>query len=464
MRLKRFTVSEQRKRTVYKTNCLCIAGAAVRRALESFRMDVLTRRRVLTHAGQGILAASALDLAASSAEAAPQQASREQITQSQRDIKLPQLSAPTEKQPPPPPKPLPPSARVGYAIIGLGTLSVNEILPAFGECKMSRPVALVSGERDKALTLAAQYGINPQNVYDYKSMDRLRDNPDVQAVYIVLPNGQHEEFTVRSAQLGKHVLCEKPMANSSAEARRMISACAQANRKLMIAYRIQYEPYNREVRRLLRSGELGPVKLIQGHNGQNQGDPNQWRQKKALAGGGALPDIGLYCLNTSRFLLGEEPIAIQGSIYSTPGDPRFTEVEENCLWQMLFPSGVQASFMTGYGHHESRRYRALLDRGWVNMDAAFAYRGQKLQIARADGQTERVEERQLNAKNQFAAEMDHFSDCVLNNKMPFTPGEEGLQDQILMEAIYESARTNKTVTLPRVEKKDAFRGPEPTEA
>ena len=378
-------------------------------------------------------------------------------------ILLPPLDAPTEQKSPPPPAPLPPNQRVGFAVVGLGTLTLDEILPAFGQCRMSRLVALVTGERDKGLRVAQQYGLPSSSVYDYANFNRLRDNPAVEVIYIVLPNGQHEEFTIRGAQAGKHILCEKPMANNSAQARRMIAACAQANRKLMIAYRIQYETLNREARRVIRSGALGRPKLMETINGQNIGDPNQWRLKRALSGGGALPDIGLYCLNTTRFLLGEEPIEVSGTIYSTPGDPRFREVEENCLWQMRFPSGVQANCATFYGAHQARRYRMLLESGWVNLDPAYAYRGLEMKIGRAEGESERIENRQLGSPNQFAAEMDHMSDCVLSNKTPFTPGEEGLQDHIVMEAIYESARTNRTVRLAPIAKRDAFRGPEPRE-
>jgi predicted dehydrogenase len=374
---------------------------------------------------------------------------------------LPPFVAATERQSGPPPAPLPPSQRVGYAIVGLGRLSVEEILPAFSQCQMSRPVALVSGETQKATRLAAQYGIPAQNVYSYQNFDRIRDNPAIDVVYVVLPNAMHEEYVVRAARAGKHVLCEKPMAANSAQARRMVEACRAANRKLMVAYRIQYEAYNRAVRTLARSGEFGKVKLIEAINGQNQGEPNQWRHKLALAGGGALPDIGLYCLNTIRFILGEEPVEIMASTYSTPGDPRFTEVEENCLWQMRFPSGVQANCSTGYGHHMSRRYRLHMERGWANLEMAFAYEGQQLQVASAQGRMERIENRQMDQKNQFAAEVDHMSDCVINNKTPFTPGEEGLQDHLLMEAIYRSAQEKRAITLPPIPRRDAFRGPEP---
>lgn len=177
-----------------------------------------------------------------------------------------------------------------------------------------------------------------------------------------------------------------------------------------------------------------------------------------------MPDVGLYCLNTSRFLLGEEPVEVMASTYSTPGDPRFREVEENCLWQMRFPSGVQANCTTGYAHHEARRYRVLAERGTFGLDPAFSYSGLKMQVSFAQGQIERYEEPRLHEKNQFALELDHMSECVIENKRPYTPGEEGLQDHRLMEAIYRSARQGRAVSLPWVAGLDLFRGAPPRES
>lgn len=222
----------------------------------------------------------------------------------------------------PPPTPLPPQERVGFAIVGLGRLALEQLLPAFGECKRARPVALVSGSPDKARLVAAQYGIKPTSIYDYAGFDRIVENPEVQVVYVVLPNGLHRDYVLRAATASKHVMCEKPMANNSAEAREMTAACAAAGVKLMIAYRCQYETYNREVIRLARSGVLGRPRFIEATNTQTMGTGDQWRFKKVLAGGGALPDIGLYQLRRKApgFSLGDirrSPLAFQrlGSIF-----------------------------------------------------------------------------------------------------------------------------------------------------
>jgi predicted dehydrogenase len=360
------------------------------------------------------------------------------------------------------PTPLPPEQRVGYALVGLGHLTLEEILPAFGTCKKSKPVALVSGSPEKLKKVAAQYGIKPTSCYSYADYEKLKDNPEVQAIYIVLPNSMHAEYVIRGAKTGKHILCEKPMANSARECELMIAACKTANVKLMVAYRIQYEPNNRLVRDMVRSNRFGRPKYIQAQNSQSSANPDHWRHKKALAGGGALPDIGLYCLNTARFVLGTEPTEVFGYMHSTPGNPLFKEVEEAMSWQMRFPDGVIVSSITHYNTYDSRFYRVNTERGWIHANNAYAYHGQQLQTGYADGSAKIEHQISIPAKNQFATEMDHFSECILENKPVHTPGEEGLQDQRIMEAIYESARTGRPVKLPPVAGIDVFRGPEPS--
>jgi predicted dehydrogenase len=353
---------------------------------------------------------------------------------------------------------------VGFAIVGLGHLTLEEILPAFGQAKHCKPVALVSGDAEKMSKVAKQYGIKPSSCYSYATYDKLKDNPEVQVIYIVLPNAQHHEFTIRGAKAGKHILCEKPMANSVKECEEMIAACEKAGKKLMIAYRIQYEPLNRAAQKLVRDKTYGKTKLIQMMNCQNQAHDQQWRHKKALAGGGSLPDVGLYCLNTTRFLLGEEPTEVSAQIYSTPGDDRFKEIEENVSFTLRFPSGVIAQCMTGYGSFNNKSYAVHGETGTIKMDPAFPYKGLKQELVHAPNGKQVTEQPSNPAKQQFALEMDHMAECVRNNKTPYTPGEEGLQDQRIMEAIYQSAKENKPVKLTAgVGKTDAFRGTPPTD-
>ena len=373
-------------------------------------------------------------------------------------VDLPALSTPTEAEARVP-NPDDRSRRLGVAVVGLGHLSLLQILPGFGEAKHVRLAALVSGDAAKAKTIAAQYGVAGSAVHDYAGFERLRDDADVDFIYIVLPNSMHREYVERAAAIGKHVLCEKPMATSSADARAMIDAMRAAGRKLMIAYRCQYEPTNREATRMARAGELGELRLIEAVNGQNNADDGQWRHVRALAGGGSLPDVGIYCLNAARYLTGEEPVEIFATLTRPANDRRFREVEDVCAFTLTFPSGVVANCSSAYSLHESRQLRVMGSTGWLNLDPAFAYENLELNFGRKVGRGNAVERRRFPPRNQFALEMDHFAEAIRADRIPRTPGEEGLQDMRLIEAIYQAADGGSRVRLPEVKGRDVTRGP-----
>jgi predicted dehydrogenase len=339
--------------------------------------------------------------------------------------------------------PEPPGKKMGWAIVGLGTLSIYQILPAFAKCEKSKPVALVSGHPDKANKLALRYGINPKNIYNYQNYDSIKENPEVDIIYIVLPNSMHAEYTIRGFQAGKHILTEKPMASTPEDCQKMIDAGRAAGKKLMVAYRCRYEPYNQEAIRIARSGELGATQVILADAGFNIGNPDQWRLKKDLAGGGSMMDIGIYALNASRYLSGEEPTEVNAFMYNAPGDPRFKEVEENVNFQLRFPSGAMANCTSSYGYFQQSHYRVVGTQGWLDMDPATWYSGLRMKVARKNT----VAEVELPVRDHFAMEMDHMSQCAMDNREPLTPGEEGLKDIRLILAVYEAARTGKTVKL-----------------
>jgi predicted dehydrogenase len=372
---------------------------------------VLTRRGFLEKAGQGLAAASALGSMATRAFA-------QQV-------------------------PEPPGRKMGWAIVGLGNLAINQILPAFAKCEKSKVVALVSGHPDKAAKLAARYGVSPKAIYNYQNYDTLKDNPEVDVIYVVLPNSMHAEYTIRGVQAGKHVLSEKPMASTPGDGQAMIDAAKKAGRKLMVAYRCRYEPFNKEMIRMAREQELGPVKVIVADHGFNIGDPTQWRLKKEFAGGGSLMDIGIYSLQAARYITGEEPVEINAMTYTTPGDVRFKEVEETINFQLRFPSGVLANCTSSYGYAGQNKYRVIATKGWFELEPATSYTGLRMKIRHNNA----TEDRDLPQRDHFALEMDHMSDCVMENKDPLTPGEEGLRDLKLMMAIYEAARTGRTVKV-----------------
>ncbi len=385
----------------------------MKRTSDNELMEVLTRRNFLKQAGSGAAIASLTGGAKTSTMA--------------QQLRVPD----------------PPGKKLGWAIVGLGRLSINQILPAFAKCERSKVVAFVTGSREKGEKLAARYGVNTKNIYNYQTYESLRDNPEVDVVYIVLPNGMHAEYTIRAAKAGKHVLCEKPMANTPKDCEEMIRASREADRKLMVAYRVRYEPFNQALIKISREGELGPVKVVVSDHGFNIGDPTQWRLKKDLSGGGSLMDIGIYALQAARYTTGEEPTEVNAMELTDRSDPRFKEVEDTINFQLRFPSGALAQCTSSYGYAGQNRIRVIGTKGWAELEPATSYTGLRMRIRKGNV----IEERDLGQRDHFASEMDHMSECVMNNKEPLTPGEEGLRDLRIMTAIYESARTGRTIRL-----------------
>ena len=341
--------------------------------------------------------------------------------------------------------PLPdlPGKKLGWAVVGLGRLAVNQILPAITKCRESRVTALVSGRPEKARRLAQIYGVDTRNIYSYDNYDDIARNPAIDVVYVVLPNSMHAEFTIRALKAGKHVLCEKPMANTPEECEQMIAAARAASRKLMIGYRLHYEPYNQKLVEIARdSAEMGPTRIIAAEAGFPIGDPGQWRLKKKMAGGGSLMDIGIYALQAARYLAGEEPVAVEAMTHTTPNDPRFLEVEENVTFQLRFPSGILANCASSYGAGLNR-FRVFKPGGWAELEPALNYSGLRMRVMRNGV----VEERPQPVVDHFAAEMDHFSGCLMTRKESLTPGEEGLRDMRIIKAIYDAALAGKPVSI-----------------
>jgi predicted dehydrogenase len=358
-----------------------------------------------------------------------------QRTASAQDVPL----APPDRQPPDLAVPEPPGKKVGWAIVGLGKLALEEVMPAFGECRLSEPTALVSGHRDKAEKVAAAYGLQPQNIYSYENYDELKGNSEVEVIYIILPNSMHAEYTIRGLQAGKHVLCEKPMSVTVDEAVQMVATAKTAQRKLMIAYRLRYEPFNKKAIEICEQGELGALQSISASNCQVVEAPNI-RLSKQL-GGGPLGDVGVYCLNAARYLTREEPIEVTAMMHQPRNDPRFREVPATVAWTMRFPSGVIANCDCSFNAGESRRYRVHGTKGYLELDPAYSYEGLELrQLVESQHS-----EFQLPAVNHFAAEMDHLPECVLQNKSPLTTGEDGLADMRVMAAIEQAAATGQVV-------------------
>jgi predicted dehydrogenase len=266
-----------------------------------------------------------------------------------------------------------PVKKLGWALVGLGNLSTNQIAPALQKTKHARLAAVVSGTPQKLKDWAGKYNIPDRNLYNYETFDQIKDNPDIDVIYVVLPNALHGEYTIRAARAGKHVFCEKPMEVSSKICQQMIDICAEKKRLLGIAYRCQFVPHHQEAIRLCRE-ELGGLKLIEASFGFRIGDPNQWRLKHKLAGGGALMDVGVYALQAARYLSGLEPLEL--TAFETKTDKaKFKEVDESIMWTMKFPGEVMANCGTTYNSNGMNRALVTGEKGWVELHPAYSYGG-----------------------------------------------------------------------------------------
>ena len=302
----------------------------------------------------------------------------------------------------------------------------------------------MSGHADKAAALAKKYSVDPKHIYNYDNYDSIKDDAEVDVIYIVLPNGMHAEYTVRGAKAGKHVFSEKPMANTADECLQMIDACRAAKKLLGIGYRMQYEPHLLEAKRLVKEGVIGKIKAVKSEFGFNAADPTQWRLNKKLAGGGPLMDVGIYCLNSTRFALGEEPVEVSATIPEAGSDPRFKEVEPAMDFSLTFPSGIVAQCKTSYREFSGNRLRIEGENGNIHMEPAFSYGGIMLGVQHPGKSPETFKAKPA---DQFATEIDDFSRCIIEGRAPRTPGEEGMQDLKIIEALYRSAADKKPVKI-----------------
>ena len=339
-----------------------------------------------------------------------------------------------------------PDKKLGVALVGLGSLSTHQIAPALQHTQYCRLAGIVTGTPAKAEQWKAQYNIPDRSVYNYDTMEKMAGNPDIDIVYVVTPNALHAEHTIKAANAGKHVLCEKPMEVSSEKCQQMIDACKKAGRQLAIGYRNRFDPHHAECIRLAREKVFGDLRILEAcFDIPLDQPPSAWRFHQDLSGGGCLMDVGIYALQATRYITGEEPVLV--SAVETKTDPvKFKEVDESIVWQAKFPGGVIAYCSTSYNSDVFGRYTAKADRGWFEMHPAFYYDGNRGR--RSDGQEIRYPEVDaLGQYYQFAAEMDDFAQCIMNHQPTRVPGEEGLRDVKIMMAIYESIRTGKTVNL-----------------
>ncbi len=331
---------------------------------------------------------------------------------------------------------------IGYAVVGLGHIAQSAVLPAFAHAKENaRLAALVSGDRRKRAELSKRYGVP---AYDYAQYEECLARDDVDAVYIAVPNDMHREFTIRAARAGAHVLCEKPMATSSAECEEMIRACAESDVKLMIAYRLHFEGGNLAAAQAVRERRIGEPRTFLSSFSYQVKPPNI--RLEGNRGGGPTWDIGIYCVNAARYLVGDEPTEVM-AVMATGGDERFTQVEQGVAGILRFPDERLAVFSCNYASSPTAWFEVVGSKGRLRLENAYEYVGDMELMLELDGRKTR---RRVPSKDQFAPELVYFSRCILEDELPEPDGEEGLADVRIIEALFESARTGRAIRVERV--------------
>ncbi len=326
------------------------------------------------------------------------------------------------------------------AIMGLGSYGTR-VAEAMQSCKRAKLVGVISGTPAKIKNWQSKYNIPEKNCYNYENFDRIKENPDIDVVYVITPNALHHDHVIRAAKAGKHVICEKPMAVNAKEGQEMVDACKKANVKLLVGYRMHFEPNTLEIIRMRKEGELGKIMFFQGLSGFRIGDPNQWRLNKQLSGGGALMDIGIYSINGSRYLVGEEPIWVTAQETKT-NPAKFKEgVDETIQFQLGFPGGAIASCLSTYNMN-------FLDRFYLNGQEGFAELQPATGYGPIKGRTHKGELMKPHLTHQ-TVQMDEMAGIILEGKQPVVPvdGEEGLKDLKVIDAIYTAVTTGKKVDL-----------------
>lgn len=333
-------------------------------------------------------------------------------------------------------------AKVRYAVVGLGHIAQVAVLPAFKNAPNSELFALVSGDPKKLKVLGKEYAI--EHLYSYDDYSRALSNVD--AVYLAVPNHLHCEYAVRAAAAGVHVLCEKPMAPNEEDCRAMIRAAEQNHAKLMLAYRLHFEAGNLEAIALVRNGRLGEPRVFSSDFSQQIADHNVRITQSAARGGGPVYDMGVYCINAARYLFRAEPIEVS-AIAASKKEERFARSEEMASVVMRFPGDRIATFTCSFGAAGVSRYSLMGTKGSLVADPAYTYaQPVKLQIS-IGGKTK---SKTFPKRDQFAAELVYFSNCILKNKEPEPSGVEGLMDVRIIQAIYESIRMRHPVPIGEV--------------
>ncbi|WP_128543755.1 Gfo/Idh/MocA family protein [Larkinella soli] len=330
--------------------------------------------------------------------------------------------------------------RLGIALVGLGYYSTDLLAPALQQTKKCYLAGIVTGTPSKAEQWMKKYNLPEKNVYNYQNFDQIANNKDIDVVYVVLPPSMHREYVIRAANAGKHVWCEKPMAITERECQDMIDACRKNKQKLAIGYRLQHEPNTKQYVKLLRDGKIGKIKTVNCAAGYVENRTNHWKQKKEL-GGGVMYDMGVYSLQGARLATGEEPISLTAEQSTSRPEIYKNGLDETSVARLVFPSGAVANIRTSFGQNVNY-LKVVGEKGTLNMEPYSAYAGVK---GEATGGI--VIDHPYQVPWQQANQMDDDADHILNNRAMPVPGEEGLKDIRIVEAIYRAAKSGQSVKL-----------------
>lgn len=336
--------------------------------------------------------------------------------------------------------------RIRYAVVGLGHIAQNAILPAFAHAsENSDLVALVSDDPAKLRSLSREYGV--ENCFGYDDFELCLNSGTIDAVYIALPNNLHADYCVRAARAGVHVLCEKPLAATEEDCQKIIRTCAENGVKLMTAYRLHFEQGNLEAMEIVRSGAIGEPRIFNSVFTMQVSSGNI-RTKKQFAGS-TLFDIGIYCINAARYMFSDEPT--EGFCYAAAGrDPRFRKVEEMTAAVMRFPKERLAGFTASFGAEDAADFEVVGTKGRIRAIQAYDYTMPVTLELTVDGHTQR---KFCRLRDQFAPELIYFSDCVLDDEDPEPSGVEGLRDVSIIRSLYESVRTGRPVKFKTIKRR-----------
>lgn len=327
---------------------------------------------------------------------------------------------------------------VRYAVVGAGWISQAAFLPGVAQSGNSVVTALVTGDEVKATALAGRYGI--EHVHGYADYDQLLTSGDIDAIYLALPNDMHRQYALPALQRGIHVLLEKPMATSEADCEAMIEAARNGNAKLMIAYRLHFEPATLAAIELVRAGKLGRVRAFSAMFSQSVAPSNHRASHGYWAG--PVSDMGVYPINAVRNLFGEEPVEVSACGVRHPDLP--FNFDDTVSVTLRFADHRVAQFVVCYSGANVDQYRILGTKGDLEVSPGFTFGVGLRHHLTLDGKTQ---ERAFDATDQFGGELQYFSDCILNNREPEPDGEEGLADVRVLAAIERALESGQPQNL-----------------